>query len=110
MELKPNITFDTYLSLDIRVCQVVAAERVPKTDKLLKLTLNTGVDQRECVTNLGELFTPEQFVGQKLAFLLNLEPTVIRKIESRAMIFLPSTKGDILTAYQEYEVGEVIFN
>ncbi|MFM2393965.1 MAG: Methionyl-tRNA synthetase [Bacteroidota bacterium] len=109
MEQKQNITFDTYLSLDIRVCQVLEAERVPKTDKLLKLKINTGIDERECVTNLGGLYQPEDFINKKIPFILNLEPTTIKKIESKAMIFIPDTKGDIFNAYNEYETGEIIF-
>lgn len=108
-EQKQNISFETFLSLDIRVCQILEAERVPKTDKLLKLKINTGIDERECVTNLGSIYQPEDFIGKKIAFILNLEPTVIKKIESRAMIFIPDTKGDIFNSYNEYETGEIIF-
>jgi methionyl-tRNA synthetase len=106
---KPNISFDTFLSLDIRVCQILEAERVPKTDKLLKLKINTGIDERECVTNLGGLFQPEEFVNKKIPFILNLEPTTIKKIESKAMIFIPDTKVDIFNLCEQFEVGENIF-
>lgn len=106
---KPNITFETYLSLDIRVCQILEAERVPKTDKLLKLKINTGIDERECVTNLGGLYEPEIFISKKIPFILNLEPTIIKKIESKAMIFIPNTKNDFLHQYENFEIGEIIF-
>lgn len=108
-EQKLNIKFDTFLSLDIRVCQVLEAERVPKTDKLLKLKINTGIDIRECVTNLGSIYSPENFIGKKITFILNLEPTVMRGIESRAMIFIPSTKGDIFNSFNDYEIGDCVF-
>ena len=109
VEQKPNITFETFLSLDIRVCEVLDAERVPKTDKLIKLTINTGIDERECVTNLGALYQAEEFKGKKIPFILNLEPTTIKKIESKAMIFIPDTKGDIFNKYNDFEIGEIIF-
>jgi methionine--tRNA ligase beta chain len=109
MTQKPNISFDTFTSLDIRVCEVLEAERIPKTDKLLKLLINTGIDARECVTNLGELYKPEDFIGKRIPFIINLEPTLIKKITSKAMIFIPDTKVNIFNLCDEFEIGENIF-
>ncbi len=106
---KPNISFDTFISLDIRVCVVLEAERIPKTDKLLKLKINTGIDERECVTNLGGEYQPEDFVNKKIPFIINLEPTTIKKIESKAMIFIPNTKINIFNLCENFEIGEKIF-
>lgn len=83
---KPNIAFDQFLALDIRICEIISSERVPKKDKLLKLVINTGIDERVAVTNIGAQFSPESLVGKKMPFILNLEPTTIAGIESTAMI------------------------
>ena len=90
---KNNITFEDFLKLDVRVCEIISSERVPKTDKLLKLVINTGFDERVAVTNLGAQFDAEHFVGLNLPFVLNLEPVTMKGIESTAMI-LACSEGD----------------
>ena len=69
------------------------AERVPKTDKLLKLTIDTGLDRRVIVSGIAEYYTPEQMVGKQICILANLKPRVIRGIESRGMILM-AKQGD----------------
>ena len=66
----------------------LAAERVPKTDKLLKLTINTGLDQRTIVSGIAKFYTPEEMVGKQICILANLQPRVIRGIESKGMILM----------------------
>lgn len=108
MEQKPHISFDDYLKLDIRICHVVAAEHVPKTDKLLKLTINTGTEERTAVTNLGSKYEPEYFVDQFLPFLLNLEPVTIKGIESRAMIIAASNENNVELLKTIAPIGSVV--
>jgi len=108
MNQKPYITFEDYLKLDIRICHVVAAERVPKSDKLLKLTINTGSDERVAVTNLGSKFKAEYFVDQFLPFLLNLEPVTIKGIESRAMIIVASNENNVELLRTISPVGSIV--
>ena len=83
---KPNITFEQFLTLDVRICEILKAERVPKKDKLLQLTINTGFDERIAITNIGAHYEPEVLIGMKMPFILNLVPTKIAGIESTAMI------------------------
>lgn len=94
---KENITFENFLKLDIRICEIISAERVPKKDKLLKLIINTGIDERVAITNIGAQYEPETLVGMKTPFILNLEPTTIAGIESSAMIM--AITGDNNEAY-----------
>ena len=84
--VKETITYDDFIKLDIRVCTVEAAEKVEKADKLLKLTVNTGLDTRTIVSGIAEYYTPEELVGKQFCFILNLEPRKIRGIESNGMI------------------------
>ena len=84
--VKPFITYEQYEALDVRVGLVTAAERVPKTDKLIKLLVSFAGEVRSVVTNVGDQWQPEQLVGNAYPFLLNLEPVTMRGVESAAMI------------------------
>ena len=85
---KEACTFDEFGKMDIRTATVLAAERVPKTDKLLKLSIDTGLDQRVIVSGIAEYYTPEEMVGKQICILANLQPRVIRGIESKGMILM----------------------
>ena len=85
---KEACTFDEFVKMDIRTATVLAAERVPKTDKLLKLTIDTGLDQRTIVSGIAQYYTPEEMVGKQICILANLQPRVIRGIESKGMILM----------------------
>ena len=90
---KSEITFDDFSRMDIRTATVLAAERVPKTDKLLKLTINTGLDERTIVSGIAEYYSPEEMVGKQICILANLAPRTIRGIESKGMILM-AKQGD----------------
>ena len=90
---KPLVTFDQFGAMDIRTATVLAAERVPKTDKLLKLTIDTGIDQRTIVSGIAEYYSPEDMVGKQICILANLAPRMIRGIESKGMILM-AKQGD----------------
>ena len=79
-------------ALDIRTATVLEAERVPKTDKLLKLTIDTGLDTRTIVSGIAEYYTPEEMVGKQICILANLQPRKIRGIESKGMILMAEDK------------------
>ena len=90
---KEECTFEEFERMDIRTATVLAAERVPKTDKLLKLSIDTGIDKRTIVSGIAEYYTPEEMVGKQICILANLKPRVIRGIESRGMILM-AKQGD----------------
>src|SRR5205085_10526667 len=82
--------------MDIRVGTIIAAERVPKTEKLLKLTIDTGIDQRTVVSGIAKDYEPEKIIGQQVSLLLNLEPRKIKGIESQGMILMAENeKGEL---------------
>ena len=85
---KAECTFDEFEKMDIRTATVLEAERVPKTDKLLKLTIDTGIDRRTIVSGIAEYYTPEQMLGRQICILANLQPRKIRGIESKGMILM----------------------
>jgi len=85
---KENITYEDFIKLDIRVVTILEAERVPGTDKLLKLKVDTGVDQRTVVSGIAQYFDPREIVGKKVSMLINLAPKIIKGIESKGMLLL----------------------
>jgi len=88
---KENIDFDTFAALDIRTGTILTAEKVAKTKKLLKLTVDTGIDQRTVVSGIAEFYEPEAIIGQQVSILVNLEPRKIKGILSQGMILMAET-------------------
>ncbi|HBF20671.1 MAG TPA: methionine--tRNA ligase subunit beta, partial [Cryomorphaceae bacterium] len=86
--LKEEITFDDFTKLDIRTGTILAAEPVPKTDKLLKLTVDIGVETRTIVSGIAEHFKPEDIIGQQVSVLANLAPKKLRGVESKGMVLM----------------------
>lgn len=90
---KEECSFEDFEKMDIRTATVLEAERVPKTDKLLKLTIDTGIDTRTIVSGIAEYYSPEEMVGKQICILANLAPRKIRGIESKGMILM-ARQGD----------------
>ena len=85
---KDTIQFDDFQKMDIRVSTILAAEKVAKTKKLLKLTVDTGIDQRTIVSGIAEYFTPEELIGRRVLVLVNLAPRELKGIVSQGMILM----------------------
>jgi methionyl-tRNA synthetase len=93
---KDLTSFDDFQKMDIRIGTIISAERVPKTDKLLKLTIDTGIDQRTVVSGIAAYYEPEKIIGQQVSILVNLEPRKIKGIESQGMILMAENdKGEL---------------
>ena len=109
--MKEKITFDEFSKMDIRVGLIKAAEKVEKADKLLKLTVDTGIDVRTVVSGIAEYFKPEDIVGKKVSVLLNLTPRKIRGVESQGMILMAETEeGELsfVAPTKEINPGNII--
>jgi len=104
-------TFDDFTKMDIRVATIQTAERVPKTDKLLKLTIDTGLDTRVIVSGIAEHYSPEELPGRQICILANLKPRKIRGIESKGMILM-AQDGDgnmsLVSPAKEMKNGSVV--
>ncbi len=85
---KANIGYEDFAKLDIRTGTIIAAEKVAKTKKLLKLTINTGIDLRTVVSGIAEQYEPEQIIGRRVSILVNLAPKNLKGIESQGMILM----------------------
>jgi len=84
----PEITYDDFIKLDIRAATILEAEPVPKTDKLLKLKIDTGLDRRTVVSGIAQYFKPEELIGRRITILANLAPRMLQGIESKGMVLL----------------------
>ena len=85
---KENCTFDDFMKMDIRTGTILEAEVVPKTKKLMKLLVDTGIDKRTVVSGIAEFYKPEEVIGKQVSILVNLEPRKLRGIDSQGMILM----------------------
>lgn len=86
--IKDEITYDDFSKMDIRTATIIQAEKIEKADKLLKLTLDVGFEQRTVVSGIAEHFAPEEVIGQRVCLLANLAPRKMRGVESQGMILM----------------------
>jgi len=95
--IKDTITFDEFSKMDIRTGTILTAEKVKGADKLLQLTVDTGIDQRTVLSGIAEFYKPEEIIGKKVSILVNLAPRKIRGIESHGMILMAEDKDGKLS-------------
>lgn len=97
---KADISYDEFQRLDLRVCTVLAAEKVAKTKKLLKLKVDTGVDTRDVISGIAECYDPESLVGKQLLMLINLAPKEIKGTASHGMVLMAENADGTLHLMQ----------
>ena len=97
---KGDVSFDEFGQMDLRIGTIVAAEKVAKTKKLLKLTVDLGLEQRTIVSGIAEHFVPEALVGQQVQVLLNLAPREIKGIQSQGMLLMAENADGSLALMQ----------
>ena len=93
---KDDITFEQFEALDLRIGTVLEAERIPKTQKLLKLLVDTGIDKRIIVSGIAEYFTPESIIGKQVTVIVNLAPRKIKGVESHGMLLFAQSGDGVL--------------
>ncbi|HNP08746.1 MAG TPA: methionine--tRNA ligase subunit beta, partial [Cyclobacteriaceae bacterium] len=93
---KAEITFDEFSKMDMRIGKVIAAEKVEKSKKLLKMQVDTGIDTRTVLSGIAEHYTPEEMVGKQVTILVNLAPRKIMGFESQGMILMAEDKDGAL--------------
>lgn len=109
--VKENIDFEKFSAMDIRVATIIAAEKVEKTKKLLKLTLDTGIDQRTVVSGIAEFYQPSDIIGQQVSLIVNLAPREIKGIVSQGMILMSENaegKLAFVAPVEKHNNGSVI--
>jgi methionyl-tRNA synthetase len=110
-ELKPDITYEDFEKLDLRVGKVLEAEKVPKADKLLKLIVDLGFEKRTILSGIAEYYQPDELVGKLVTVVANLAPRKIRGIESQGMLLMAGNDFGKLYSVgpeKDIEVGSVV--
>jgi methionyl-tRNA synthetase len=103
---KKEIEFDDFMKMDIRTGTILEAEKVAKTKKLLKLKIDTGIDQRTVVSGIAEYYEPQDIIGKQVSILVNLKPRKLRGIESQGMILMAEDKdGKLVFVAPEQKVS-----
>ena len=105
IEAKPDVTYEEFSKMDLRVCTVLAAEKVAKTKKLLKLTVDTGVDKREIISGIAEYHNPEDLIGKQVLMLINLAPKEIKGVASHGMVLMgENVNGELVLMQPSKEI------
>ena len=109
----PTITIDDFAKIDLRVAQIVVAERIPKADKLLRLEVDLGTERRQILSGIAEFYTPEELIGKRIAIIANLAPRKMRGLESHGMLLAASgedhsSKPILATFSDEVPLGSKI--
>jgi methionyl-tRNA synthetase len=110
-EVKPDISYEDFDKIDLRVGKVLEAEKVPKADKLLKLTVDLGFEKRTILSGIAEYYKPEEMVGKLVTVVANLSPRKIRGIESQGMLLMAGNdfgKLYSVSAEKDIEPGSVV--
>src|SRR5690348_14797446 len=99
METSEVISIETFAQVDLRVAQIVVAERIPNADKLLRLEVDVGEESpRQLLAGIAEWYAPESLVGQKIIVVYNLQPRRMRGLESRGMLLAADAEGKPMLA------------
>ncbi|MDO8657471.1 MAG: methionine--tRNA ligase subunit beta [Candidatus Levybacteria bacterium] len=99
-----NVSFEDFEKLEIRIGKVLSAEKIDGADKLLKLQVDFSSEQRQIVSGIAEFYSPNDLVGKEFPFIVNLEPRIIRGVESQGMIMAVVTESDIILLNPDKEV------
>ena len=103
--VKPEISIEDFERIDLRVCQVIACEKVKKADKLLQLTVKVGAEERTVVSGIAKFYQPDELVGKQLVLVANLKPAKLRGIESRGMILAAGDGENLRVLQVPAEIG-----
>ncbi|MDA9693365.1 methionine--tRNA ligase subunit beta, partial [Cytophagia bacterium] len=107
MPQKKVIEFDDFSKVDIRVGTVIEAENVPKSNKLLKLKINTGIDERTILSGIAKFYSTEEILNKKVMVLINLKPRKMMGFESEGMLLLAEdSDGNLSLMQPDSEIGD----
>ncbi len=103
----PQITIDEFQKIQLKVAKVLTAERVPRSEKLLKLQVDLGTEQRQIVAGIGKKYEPDALIGRKIVIVANLKPAKLMGIESQGMVLAAGDKevGGLVTILEDVELG-----
>jgi len=103
-ENPPEISFDEFKRLDLRIGKVINAEKIEKSKKLLRLEIDVGDEVRQVVAGIAEYYKPEDLVGKLVPILVNMKPAKLMGVESRGMILAADVDGEPVLLYPDKKV------
>ncbi|MDP8202095.1 MAG: methionine--tRNA ligase [Candidatus Tenebribacter burtonii] len=106
IEHKPEIEYEDFMKLEIRIVKILEAEKVKKSNKLLKLKVNVGGEERSVIAGIGKDYEPEDLIGKKVPMLINLKPRKVMGVESQAMILAAEDNGILSILHPDKDVNE----
>jgi methionyl-tRNA synthetase len=109
--IKPTITIDDFKKVDLRVAKVIGAEAVPKSEKLIKMRISIGTEERQIVAGIAKHYKPEELIGEKIILVANLQPAKLMGNESNGMLLAASNSSgglSILTLEKDIEEGSTV--
>jgi methionyl-tRNA synthetase len=98
------IQFEEFKKIDVRVGSVITAERLENTNKLMKLIVNIGQEERQIIAGIANNYTPEELIGKKLMVVVNLEPKIFKGLESRGMILAADWENEVAVIFVDDKV------
>lgn len=98
------ISFEDFQKLDIRIGKILSAEKIENSDKLLKLEVDFGEEKRQIVSGIAQHFSPESLIGKEAPFVINMEPRVLRGVESTGMIMAISANEKVVLLHPGEDV------
>lgn len=99
-----NINFEEFKKVELRVARVLGAERVEGSEKLLKLQVDLGSEQRQIIAGIGKAYAPENLIGKEIMIVANLEPRMLMGLESQGMVLAASGEGGPVILFPEKDV------
>ena len=106
IEHKPEVEYEVFTKLEFRVVKILEAEKIEKSNKLIKLKISINGEERTAVAGISQSYEPEELVGKKVAMLLNLKPRKVMGVESQAMILSADDEGKYAVLVPDKEVKE----
>lgn len=92
------ISFEDFQKIELKIAKVLQAEKIEKSDKLLKLQIDLGGENRQLVAGIAQQYAPESLIGREIVIVANLEPRVLFGVESRGMLLAANAQGPVLLA------------
>jgi methionyl-tRNA synthetase len=109
-EVVPQITIEDFKKIQLKVAKVVSAERIPKSEKLIKLLVDLGSEQRQIVAGIGRTYAPEDLLGRRIVIVANLKPAKLMGVESQGMVLAAGDTEvkELLTLTSDVEPGTTV--
>ena len=99
-----NINFEEFKKIHLRIAKIVSAEKIEESEKLLKLEIDLGNEERQIIAGIGKFYQPEELIGREIVVIINLEPRTLMGLESQGMLLAANNEGEPVLLKPDKEV------